>query len=211
MNSILNEIGISINATLLGGTVEDIKRAPAASINIVTHNRMAANRMNERFKTKIFRKSPLHNGINGIEKFYIDIASNFGLAGEAESALKREKAIALDMLNKQKVVFADYSFAMISQDWLLNPHMVRALVDDLGLNLKYFCLNTNQLRRMHVISHDTLESLEKGLIQLFSEWDFDTQIIVNPTLTEIKEVVSQICCKNVSYTLLLSFRLLFHY
>lgn len=194
MKRILENIGLGINATLLAGTVDEIKHAPAASINIVTHNRMAAERMKERFGTKIFRKSPNHNGIDGIEKFYIDIASNFGLAGEAESVLKREKEFASDMLKKQKRVFENYNFAIFSQDWLLNPHMARALVDDFGIHLRYFCINTNQLRRMRAISHDNLDSLQSDLAQLFSEWDLDTQIIVNPTHKEIMDAVRNVDC-----------------
>lgn len=194
MKSVFNKIGIGINAILLGGNVEDIKRAPAASINIVTHNRIATKRMNERFGTGIFRKSPTHNGIDGIERFYVDIASNFGLAGEAESALKREKSIAFDMLKKQKAFFSKYHFAMMSQNWLPNPYMVRAIIDDLGVDIQYFCINANQLRSMNVSSHDTLESLHSDLEQLFSGWDIDLQIIVNPTLKEIKWIQKNVDC-----------------
>lgn len=194
MKRIFKEIGIGINATLLGGTVEDIKRASAACLNVVTHNRIAAKRMNERFGTGIFKKEPTHNGINGTEQFYIDVASKFGLAGEAEAAMKREKEQAIENLIKLKRFFGNYRFAMISHDWMFNPHMVRALVDDLGINLKYFCVNTHQLRRMYVPSGDDLKSLQAELEQLFSCWGLDSQIIINPNLKEIMNVAKNVDC-----------------
>jgi hypothetical protein len=72
--------------------------------------------------------------------------------------------------------------------------MVRAIIDDLGVDIQYFCINANQLRSMNVSSHDTLESLHSDLEQLFSGWDIDLQIIVNPTLKEIKWIQKNVDC-----------------
>lgn len=194
MRRIFAKIGIGINTTLFSCNVDDIKRAPAASLNIITHNRLAAKRMTERFKTKAFRRSPRHSGIAGIEQFYIDIASNFGLAGDAESVMKHEKMLALETLERQKRFFKNYDFAIFSRDWLLNPHMVKAIVDDFGLNLKYFCINTNQLRLMNVPSPSDLEILQNELIHLFSDWDLNAQIMVNPGIEAARKIAEDIDC-----------------
>ncbi len=194
MRRLFASIGIGINTTLLGCTVEDIRRAPAAFLNIVTHNRIGARQMQERFGTGVFKKSPAHCGIEGTERFYVEVASLMGLGGEAESALKNEKKSALEALQKQKKLFSNYKFALTSQNYLFNPYMIKALADDLGISVRYYCVNAHQPRDLFLPPEKTLKLLQANLEMLFASWGLDTQIIVNPSLNEVQDIA-----KDISY------------
>ena len=72
------EIGIEINTTILTCTFDQIKRSPAAKMNIIMRNRRAADRMKERFGTEYFRKWFVHYSIDGIEQFFPEVAGELG-------------------------------------------------------------------------------------------------------------------------------------
>jgi len=194
MKRLFGAIGIGINTTLLGCTVEDIRHAPAARFNIVTHNRIAAKQMMGRFGTGIFKKSPAHYGIEGTERFYIEVASLMGQEGEAESVMKSEKENALKALQKHKKLFSNYDFAITSQNHLFNPHMMKSLIEDLGISVKYYCVNADHSRDLFIASEDVLKSMQNNLEELFASWGQDIQIIINPSLSEVRKVARSVNC-----------------
>ncbi|MCK4458592.1 MAG: nitrogenase component 1, partial [Methanosarcinales archaeon] len=95
---IFGEMGVSVNLTLPTCTVEEIKRAPAAELNIVTRNLRWAERMKERFGNDYLRKWFFYFGFDGVEKFYHDCASKLGLDGEADASIRKEKTQSLQEL-----------------------------------------------------------------------------------------------------------------
>jgi len=91
MRRVLGTIGIELNTTIPTATVDAIKRAPAASLNIVvTRNTRWADRMKERFGTDYVKKWYFYVGFDNVGKFFIEVASKLGLEGEAEDAIGRE-------------------------------------------------------------------------------------------------------------------------
>ena len=86
---IFNAMDVIVNLTLPTCTVEEIKRAPAAELNIVTRNIRWAEQMKNRFGTDYLRKWFFYFGFDGVENFYMDVASKLGLDGRAEETIQR--------------------------------------------------------------------------------------------------------------------------
>ncbi len=188
---IFAEMGIVVNMTIPSCTVEEIKRAPAAKLNIVTRNRKAAKRMNEKFGTDYYRKWASHYGMDGIESFFLEVASKLNLDGVAEEVIKREKIKALEDLSKYRRNFGQHDFAVSTQGFFFTPYFARIFVQDLGLPIKYFCVNTQLLRSMNT-SEKTIGSMMKNLEDLFADWDFRFEMVVNPTANEMSEIAKKV-------------------
>lgn len=192
---IFRAIGIEINTTILTCTVDQIKRAPAAEINVVMRNRQAAIRMKEKFGTEYFRKWFVHYGIDGIEKFFVEIASKMGRDGEADEVIRKEKDLAVDRLNKYMHIFSGKDFAISTHAFFFTPYFASIYARDLKLPLKYFCVSTQLLRSMNT-SEKTIELMIKNMEDLFDRWDLGFEMVVNPTLNEISNIA-----KKVDYVL----------
>jgi nitrogenase molybdenum-cofactor synthesis protein NifE len=188
---IFGDIGINVNMTIPSCTVEEIKRAPAAQLNIITRNRKAAKRMKEKFGTDYYRKWASHYGIEGIERFFLEVSSKLNLEGEAEDVIKREKSKALEKLDKYRGIFKKYDFAVSTQGFFFTPYFARIFVQDLGLPIRYFCVNTQLLRSMNT-SEKTIGSMMKSLEGLFADWDFRFEMVVNPTANEMSEIAKKV-------------------
>lgn len=109
---LFDQMGIKINATIPSCTIEKIKQTPSAALNIVFRNRRAAKLMKERFGTEYFCKWILNYGLEGIERFYRDVASKMGKDGEADITIKREKLKALEEIEKYHGWFKSHRFAL---------------------------------------------------------------------------------------------------
>lgn len=192
---IFADIGIRVNTTILGCTVDDIKRAPAAQLNIIMRDRMAATRMKEKFGTEYFRKGPNHYGIYGTERFFLEVASALSLEGEAESALKSETKRALEKIAGVKRCLINKTFAVFAGGFLINPHLTNVLKNEIGVNIKYFVVNTQSLRSMNA-SDETLKIMLKNMAKLIDEWELGFEFVINPT-TEAAKAIS----KKVDYIL----------
>lgn len=184
---ILGEIGIKVNATLLGCTVNKIKTAPAAELNVVIGNRQGAKRMKEKFGTEYIRKEFTHYGIDGIETFFIEVGSRFGLEGEAEQVMKREKAQALMVLAQNKRLFADKKFAMICQDVFIAPYLAHLCMGDLGIPLSRFCLDTQLMRNMGT-SDKAAKLVIRNMEELFSQWELGFDFIIGSSMSALENL-----------------------
>jgi nitrogenase molybdenum-cofactor synthesis protein NifE len=192
---IFNDIGIGVNTTLLNCTVDDIKRAPAAELNIITRNRKAGKLMNQKFGTGYFRKWASHYGLDGIEKFFVEVGSKLGLEGEAEEVIQQEKRKAVEELERYRKTFSKFEFAVSTQGFFFTPYFASIYARDLQLPLKYFCVNTQLLKSMNT-SEKTIKTMIESMQDVFDDWDFGFQTIVNPSLDEMAEMA-----KGVDYLL----------
>ena len=90
MTRIFHDMGLSINMTFPKCTVDEVKRAPAAQLNIVRRGTRWAEQMRKEFGTDYIRKQFFYSGIDSIETFLRDVASKFDLDGEADEVIHRE-------------------------------------------------------------------------------------------------------------------------
>lgn len=192
---ILGEMGVSVNMTLPTCTVEEIKRAPAAELNIVTRNIRWAERMKAQFSNDYLRKWFFYFGFDGVEKFYYDVASKLGLDGEADAAVKKEKMQALGELERYQRMFAREDFAVSTQGFFFTPYLINLYAQDLQLPIKYLCVDTQLLKGLN-ISDLTIEIMMRNMEEAFSNWDMGFEVVMNPTLDEMSEIA-----KNVDHVL----------
>lgn len=184
-------MGVRINTTILSCSVEQIKKAPAAAVNIVSRHRKAARLMSERFGTGYFHKWAIHYGLGGIEKFYSEIGSRLDRNGEAECMIDLEKKQAYGNIDKYLKAFRGQSFALSTAAFFFTPDIARIYIEDLNLSLKYICVNTQVLRSMN-ISEKTIQLLFDGMADLFAKRDYNLQIIVDPTLQDVWKLAKSV-------------------
>ena len=189
-------MGIKINTTLLSCTVEELKKAPAAELNIVGRGIRWAEQMETEFGTKYLRRMRFfYSGLEGTEKFLMEIASKLGLDGEAEEVIAREKNRALQELDKYGKIFKNYDFALFMHGFFFTPHSVQTYPVDYNMPLKYVCVDTRRLKE-HNVSDETIDNIIKNTEELLDEWDLGVELVVNPTLSELGEIA-----KKVDYVL----------
>lgn len=190
---IFAKMGAGLNTTLLSGTVEEVKRAPRARLNIVSRQRLGAKKMEERFGTGYLRKWMNHYGLDGMEEFLLEVGEKLGREGEAEEVARKEKLQAQEALRRPKRTFSRHSFAIFTQDFFFTPFLAGIYCNDLGLPIKYFCVSTYLLRSTNVLE-ETIEGMLNTMEELFAEWGTRFEMVVNPTLDELGEI-----SKNVDY------------
>ncbi|MEA1866140.1 MAG: nitrogenase component 1 [Euryarchaeota archaeon] len=189
-------MGITVQTSLLSCTVDELKRAPAAELNIVGRGLRWAEQMEKEFGTKhLIRRRFFYSGLDGTDRFLMEMASKLGMDGAVEEVVLREKNRALEELEKYGTIFANYDFALFMQGFFFTPHSVQEYPVDYNIPLKYLCLDTRRLKE-HNVSDETIEGIIKQTGELLDEWDIDVELVLNPTLGELSDVA-----KKVDYVL----------
>lgn len=193
---ILGEMGISINTVFPTSTVERIKRAPAAQLNIVrSRTGKWADHMRDEFGTDQIKKWPHHSGIDGIGNFFLELGSRLGLDGEAEVAIDGEKKRVSEELDKIRRILSGYDFAITSQNLIFNPCRAKVYLEDLAVPIKYICIDSRVLNRLKV-SPATRNMMIKNMNSILDELDSDFQVLMDPSAEESHKVA-----KKVDYVL----------
>jgi len=196
MRRVLGTIGIELNTTIPTATVDAIKRAPAASLNIVvTRNTRWADRMKERFGTDYVKKWYFYVGFDNVGKFFIEVASKLGLEGEAKGAIERERKRALEELSESHRFFQNHSFAISTQSFIFNPNLLGVYAQDLQMPLKCICIDSQPMRGMK-ISQETIEMMVGNLGYVAEKLDQNVEILVDPSSEKIAKIA-----KDVDYLL----------
>jgi len=192
---IFNDMGLSINMIFPKCTVDEVKRAPAAQLNIVRRGTRWAEQMKTEFGTDYIRKQFFYSGIDSVETFLRDVASKFDLDGEADEVIRKEKNITLQQLEKYSKTFKNQDFALFMLGFFSAPYLVRTYVFDLKIPLKYVCVDTQWLKG-HNVSDKTIEYIIRTIGELFEKWDLGVEFVVNPGFNKMREIA-----KKVDYVL----------
>jgi nitrogenase molybdenum-iron protein alpha/beta subunit len=188
MRRILGKIGVELNTTVPTTSVDAIKRAPSAPLNIVvTRNTRWADRMKERFGTDYVKKWYFYVGFDKVGKFFIEMASKLGLEGEAEDAIRRERKRALGDLSESRRLFKSYSFAISTQSFLFNPNLLSVYTEDLQMPLRWILIDSQPMKSMK-ISRDTVEMMTGNLIDIAEKQDMEIEILVDPSSEKMARV-----------------------
>ena len=191
MASLLGKMGVGINTTLLSCTVDAIKKAPAARLNIVRRGIRWAEQMKKEFDTDYLRRWFFYTGIDGTEKFMLDVASKLDLDGEAEEVVRIEKKRALQELDNYCKTFKNHDFALFTIGFFFTPYSVKTYAIDFKIPLKYVCIDTRWMKAQNV-SDETTESMIRGMGELIDDWDLGVELVVNPNLHELKEIAKKV-------------------
>ncbi|MCK4736270.1 MAG: hypothetical protein KAT65_27705 [Methanophagales archaeon] len=196
---LFEKIGVRINTTFLCCTVDAIKKAPAAVLNIVGwRGTNWAEQMKKKFGTDYLRGSFFYSGysiIESTEKFLLDVANKLDLEGEAEEVIRKEKSSALQELDKYSKIFKNYDFALFPLGFFFDPYSVKTYVHDLKIPLKYVCIDTRRISLPAMtISDDTTENMIRNMESMLEELDVDVkpELVVNPELSWIAKKVDYI-------------------
>lgn len=184
-------MGIRVNAAIPSCTVEQIKLAPSAVLNIIFRNRRVAKRMNERFGTDYFYKWVTHFGFDGIERFYREVASKLGHEGDASCVIEQEKALALKNINKFYKYFKSHRCALSAQAFFFTPYIVEIISKDIRLPLSYLCINTQFLRNGYA-SEETIQLILKNMREFFENRELEIEIIADPTMNDICKIFKKV-------------------
>jgi len=191
MRRVLGNIGIELNTTIPTASVDAIKRAPSAPLNIVvTRNTRWAERMKERFGTDYAKKWYFYVGFDEVGKFFVETASKLGLEGEAEDAIRHEKKRALEDLSESRRFFQSCSFAISTQSYLFNPNLLSVYAEDLQMPLRWILIDSQPMRSMK-ISKETVEMMAGNLSDVAEKQDLEIEILVDPSIEKMAEIAKK--------------------
>ncbi len=148
IKAILNRIGIKVNTVFPGCSVADIKKMPAAELNFMRRSENAAKFMQKNYDMD-YLFDPLcvrYAGLEGIERFYMDIATKFNLEGDAEEVLSKEKSALEEKLRRIRELLRDKTFSLVLVPMTISLEYLK-LLEFIGLKIKALFINTEWLER----------------------------------------------------------------
>ena len=192
----LEQAGASVNTWIPSATVEQLKKAPAAQLNLVKRVRWAR-RMKELFGTDYLHMndSGRYVGLDGISCFYRDVAEKLGLREPMEQVICRETARVDEQTRQAKAFIRQHRGVLILRGLQSVPFTLKTYAKELGLPIDTVCVC--QTERMKITAGMTPE-IEANLmdrirqaIDLFSP---GTQVLVNPEEEILRERLRQVDC-----------------
>lgn len=184
--AILGRIGIKVNTVFPGCSVSDIRRMPAAELNFMRRSENAAKFMQKKYGMD-YLFDPLcvrYAGLEGIERFYMDIATKFNLEGEAEEVLSKEKSALDAKLRRIRKILSDKAFSVVLVPMTVSVEYLKVL-EFIGLKVKVLFINTEWLERFGTKKEYT-EAMADEFRKLATELGIDTIFINLDTFEEVK-------------------------
>ena len=104
----LNECGITVVSRIPNSSIEEIKQASSASLNLVSHFIKWARRMKDRYGTDYLHmgESMRYDGLDGIALFYRDIAEKLDMTESMEPLIANEYEKALAETTEERALLA---------------------------------------------------------------------------------------------------------
>lgn len=179
----LSRCGITVNCWIPSSPLEELKRASAAKLNLVRFFVRWAHHMKDVFGTDYlaFGDTNRYDGLEGIGRFYLDIAERLNKTAEMEPLVaqaiqqaREETADDLAYLKEKTVVLASRSLQAA-------PDQIKTFIQVYGLNLKSVCITlTDMMRRYHSIDDGILNQLMTRLHDAIELYSPGTEIYINP-------------------------------
>jgi nitrogenase molybdenum-iron protein alpha/beta subunit len=192
--SILSEMGISVNSVMPSCSTEDIIKAPIAKLNIVRRSSWAKN-MKKVFGTEYFHVNTFHpyHGLEGIEKFYMNIADYFDISVEASKILSDMKQQVFTEIHETKNYIMKHTFALYSNSVSNLPYMIEALTNDYGVNLKYICINIDYNKLEYEdIDKNIVENTMINIKKVINDTGNNTIIYINSEKEDLKRIFKDV-------------------
>ncbi len=194
MSSVLEEIGITINKVCFDHTtVSDLHDLVCAELTITDYPMVWTKRMKERLGIDYYELVSLDRyketgdsdllcpyGIDGSARIFREIASRFGLEGEAEEVIERHKKDALEELSG---ILPDLSGKKVACSGMGGLHGIELLLlRDLGMKASVITYRTEGLET--ILDDDALDEVLNITRGWATQYGSDPEIIVNPTFEE---------------------------
>jgi nitrogenase molybdenum-cofactor synthesis protein NifE len=188
---IFEQIGITVNATLPNCTVEDLIRVPQGQLNIVRRGIGWAELMKEKFGTKYLRYLYYYYGVDGTEKFFLDVAKQLDLEEKARPVIDKEKKCVLEKLKEYQVFFRKKSYALVTQGFFYTPSLINIYARDYQIPLKYVCVEMRWLRGNN-ITPETADLMLDNIKEALQKWEIGAELIIDPTVSELREIAQDV-------------------
>ncbi|MCK4735943.1 MAG: nitrogenase component 1 [Methanophagales archaeon] len=185
--AVLSKIGIKVNTVFPGCSLSDIKRMPAAELNFMRRSENAAKFMQKKYDMD-YLFDPLcvrYAGLDGIERFYMDIATKFNLEGKAEGVLSKEKSALKEKLRTIRKLLRDKAFSVVLVPMTISVEYLKVL-EFIGLKIKALFINTEWLERFGTKKGYT-GAIAKELSELASELGIEEVFINLDAFEEVKK------------------------
>ncbi len=187
-------IGIEVNTFIPSCTTKDLETAPQAALNLVSGRMNWAIKMKEIFGTDYFLADfdeYGYSGLDGIERFYLDISRKLELSHGAESYLAARKQEAMRCLSK--VNMQQFSCALCSSDYRNLTKMIRFYKNVLKFEIPYVLVRVRQRRYTSIYSMNELNQFaSKFIAEAAAEADANTKWFVNPSQEQVNSIFSQV-------------------
>lgn len=178
----LNLAGATVNTWIPSATVEQLKKAPAAQLNLAKRIRWAK-RMQTRFGTDYLHinDSGRYVGLDGVSCFYRDIGKKLGLEAQMEQVIRQETARVEESTRQNKAFIQQHRGVLVCRGLQSVPYTLKTYAREFGLPIEAVCVL--QTERMKVsagitpeVEHNLLDRIRQA-IDLFSP---GTSVLVNP-------------------------------
>lgn len=186
----LNQAGVVVNTWIPSAAPEQLKKAPAAQLNLVKQIRWAR-KMRDIFGTDYLHinDSGRYVGLDGISQFYRDIGEMLDIADQMESVIQWERARVLRKTESMRNYIFGFHGILVCRGLQSVPFTLKTYAKELGIHVDAVCVV--QTERMKISSGITPE-VEKNLmvrihdaIDLFSP---GTKLYVNPDRDELRGI-----------------------
>lgn len=188
----LARCGITVNCRIPNATLEKIRQAPAAELNLVTHFIKWARRMKHRFGTDYLHmgESTRYDGLDGICRFYRDVAQRLALSGTMEPIITAEREKALEKTAQARQLLASKSCVLVCRGLQEAPKQLN-LYTKLGIHIRTVCVIwTADMKRYYYVDDALQSQLTKRLYDAAMLYTPGANVVINPSDTEFRQIIS---------------------
>ena len=188
IEAFLNRCGITVNTLFPSASYEEIRRAPAAQLNLARRVRWAR-LMKEQFGTDYLHLSSegRYSGLEGICTFYRDIGAAMGLEASMEPLIEAAKQKALEETAPARKELAGYRCLLFSRSIQQAPFLLKRYAQDYGFSIPCLCIILTPETRRNLSMSAEMEGKLLGRVQeAVSLYSPKTEILLNPSEEERK-------------------------
>ena len=178
----LNKAGITVNTWLPSTDIEVLGRAPAAQLNVVKRIHWAKH-MQDRFKTPYMHINDAgrYVGLDGVRRFYMDIAEQMGMGREMEPVLDEECRWVREETADAREKMKGFNCVLECRGLANAPFRLKTYAKELGLNISKICvILTERMRITSGIDAEVEGNLMARLRDSVELYAPGAEIVMNP-------------------------------
>lgn len=193
IEAFLMECGIHVNCRIPNATLEGIRHAPAAELNLVTHFIKWARRMRCHFGTDYLHmgERTRYQGLEGICRFYMDIAQRLDLTDRMEPLVAAARDKALADTDDARRLLATKTCVLVCRGLQEVPKQLQLYTKGYDLSISAVCVIwTADMRRYYYVDEALEKQLEDRLRAAGALYAPAAELLINPSAADFQRVVS---------------------
>ncbi len=178
----LNQCGITVHTWIPSASVEELRSAPAAELNIVRRIRWAK-RMKQKFGTDYMQISTdgRYAGLEGICTFYRDVGAALHMQAQVEQQVLAARQKAIDDTRQAREELGTYQTLLLSRSISSAPFLLKQYAQGYGFHVTYLCIILTPESKQNLAMTNEMEqkllARVQEAVQLYSP---ETKILLNP-------------------------------